>query len=251
MKSDGLFSVYVVKAVRIENKFTRTLIFDQALTDAHPGQFVMAWLPGVGEKPFSISGDDPLALTIADVGAVSHALNKLVVGDRVWIRGPLGKGFRLSSHSHLLVGGGYGAAPLWLLASQARQKGHPVAVALGAKSKDQLILVSAFEALGCHVYVATEDGSAGIRGLVTEAVEPVCADLHPEVLYACGPIGMLMAAAEFARNRNMPAQLSFEALIRCGVGLCGSCELSEETCAKLGIPAGFLVCHDGPVAFIP
>jgi len=250
VKPKGLFSVFTVQEVRCENAYTRTLIFDSPLLDSQPGQYVMAWLPGIGEKPFSISDDDPLGLTIADVGPVSRALTKLTLGERVWVRGPLGRGFTLASHSHLLVGGGYGAAPLSLLAKRARQQGHPVMVALGAKTKDDLILVSAFSAMGCQVFLATEDGSAGIQGLVTGAMEQAVAGGCPETLYACGPNGMLMAVAAFAREKKLPAQLSFEALIRCGVGLCGSCELPEEVCNKLGIPTGFLVCHDGPVAAI-
>ena len=137
--------------------------------DIQPGQLVMAWLPGVGEKPFSVSGDDPLALTVADVGSVSHALNQLNPGDRVWIRGPLGQGFSLNSQRSLLVGGGYGAAPLFLLAQHARREGVDVSVVLGAKTRGELIMTAAFESIGCRVSLATEDGSAGLHGMVTAA----------------------------------------------------------------------------------
>jgi len=250
MKPEGLFRAFSMKEMRFENAKTRTIIFNAPLPESDPGQFVMAWLPGLGEKPFSISGNDPLALTIADVGPVSHALIQLREGERVWIRGPFGRGFSLVSQSHLLVGGGYGAAPLSFLARQARLQGHTVTVALGARTKNDLIMTSAFELMGCQVYLATEDGSAGIQGLVTDVLEQACANSRPGSLYACGPNGMLVAVAEFALKQKMPAQISFEALIRCGVGLCGSCELPEETCLMLGIPSGFLVCRDGPVAVV-
>jgi len=250
VKHNGLFSVYTIKEMRLENAHACTLLFNDTLPDTQPGQYVMAWLPGVGEKPFSVSGDDPLALTVADVGPVSHALNQLCTGDRVWVRGPLGKGFSLTSQNLLVVGGGYGAAPLSLLASRARQQSLEVTAVLGARTRNDLIMTSAFEASGCHVYLATEDGSTGIKGMVTAGMEGAYEDFHPDGLYACGPTGMLLAAAEFAREKNIPAQLSFEAVIRCGIGLCGSCELPEETCLKLGIPAGFLVCHDGPVVYL-
>jgi dihydroorotate dehydrogenase electron transfer subunit len=247
MNRKGTFTAYRIQSVRIENKTTRTLVFDAPLEDVQPGQYVMAWLPGIGEKPFSISGDVPLALTVADVGPVSRALARLKVGERVWVRGPLGCGFSLVSDSHLLVGGGYGAAPLGLLARRARKVGHSVAVVLGAKSEGDLMMVSTFEEMGCQVYTATEDGSCGVRGLVTAAVEAAYDECEPRALYACGPNPMLIALAAYAREKEMPAQLSFEALIRCGIGLCGSCELPEEVCAQLGISPGFLVCHDGPV----
>ena len=250
MNQEGLFTVYRVKSVRVENQTTRSLIFNAPMAGVQPGQYVMAWLPEIGEKPFSISGDDPLALTVADVGPVSHALSRLEAGERVWVRGPLGRGFSLVSDSHLLVGGGYGAAPLSLLANRARGQGYTVSVALGASSKSDLLMWDSFEGMGCQVILATEDGSMGIKGLVTDALEKACADWQPEAIYACGPMGMLLAVAAFAGAKKLPAQLSFEALIRCGIGLCGSCELPEAICLELGIPSGFLVCHDGPVAMV-
>ncbi|HEY9122383.1 MAG TPA: hypothetical protein VIM80_05245 [Brevefilum sp.] len=247
MKREGLFTAFRVKSVRIENEMTSTLIFDAPMAGVQPGQYVMAWLPEIGEKPFSISGDEPLALTIADVGKVSHALTQLEEGDRVWVRGPLGRGFTLDSELYLLIGGGYGAAPLGFLAQRARKQGHDVKVALGARTESDLLMCELFEAIGCQVFRATEDGSAGIKGLVTDALTDICSDWQPVGIYACGPMGMLMAVADFAREGGLPAQLSFEALIRCGIGLCGSCELPESVCLELGISPGFLVCHDGPV----
>lgn len=251
MKEQALFSVYTVQQVSAENVRTRTLVLDRPLTGAYPGQYIMAWLPGIGEKPFSLSGSDPLAVTICDVGPLSHALCQLQPGDRVWLRGPLGNGFQLSSGFHLLVGGGYGAAPLCFLAKMARRQGDRVAVCLGAKSKHELLLAAQFEALGCAVYLTTEDGSQGVQGLVTSAVQAAITRDQPGMLYACGPNGLLLTAVELARQAHIPCQLSFEALIRCGIGLCGSCELPEDTCARLGVPSGFLVCHDGPVMHIP
>ncbi len=247
MKHEGLFTPYRIAEARIENRITRTLIFDAPMEGIQPGQYVMAWLPGCGEKPFSISGDEPLAITVADVGSFSHALTQLEQGDPVWIRGPFGVGFSLSGERHLLVGGGYGAAPLSLLARCAMEKGHTVAVALGAKTESDLMLVSIFRKMGCQVYLATEDGSVGVKGLVTGVLEKAFVEINPETLYACGPNPMLMRLARITREENLPVQLSFEALIRCGVGLCGSCELPEAVCLKLGIRPGFLICHDGPV----
>ena len=80
--------------IRAENEQTKTFVLDGAL-DAAPGQFVMAWLPGVDEKPFSLADADPVTLTIAAVGPFSRALHGLAVGERIWLRGPLGKGYQL------------------------------------------------------------------------------------------------------------------------------------------------------------
>lgn len=250
MKPTSLFNAFRVQEVRQENAYTQTLVFNTPLPKVQPGQYVMAWLPGIGEKPFSIAAKEPFSLTVAAVGPVSEALCNLKPGERVWVRGPLGQGFVLQGHRHLLVGGGYGAAPLSFLARQARQQGHEVGVCLGAKTKDDLIMVNQFESIGCHVHLATEDGSAGMQGLATAALEQAYWEQFPEVIYACGPTGMLLAVAELSLRHLVPAELSFEALIRCGVGLCGSCELPEEICLKLDLPTGFLVCHDGPVAIL-
>jgi len=108
----GLFTAYRIQEKRLENADTCSLVMDGSLPDALPGQFVMAWLPGIDERPFSLSDNDPICITVADVGPFSHALNQLQCGEHLWLRGPLGKGFTPRGHSHLLLGGGYGAAPL-------------------------------------------------------------------------------------------------------------------------------------------
>ncbi|HBO33603.1 MAG TPA: hypothetical protein DD636_02505, partial [Anaerolineaceae bacterium] len=96
----GLFNMYLLDTVRIENQQTKTLICDGGMPEAQPGQYVMAWLPGIGEKPFSIAAKEPFSLTVAAVGPVSEALCNLKPGERVWVRGPLGQGFVLQGHRH-------------------------------------------------------------------------------------------------------------------------------------------------------
>ena len=243
----GLMQVFEVEAKIVENSHTKTLRFNGGLEGAMPGQFVMVWLPGVGEKPFSIAAARPLALTISDVGPVSHALNEIGVGEKVWIRGPFGQGYRLIGKRHLLVGGGYGAAPLAFLAEEALKQGHQVGVCLGAKTEEDLLMESKLSGMGCLMRVATNDGSKGLKGLVTKQVKKAILENKPDSLYACGPTGMLLALAELCKQHNLPCQLSFEGLMRCGVGLCGSCELAEGLCARVGLPGGWLACHDGPV----
>ncbi len=158
---------------RQENNSTKSLIFDKPLFHAQPGQFVMAWLPGIGEKPYSILDDDPFSLSVASVGIFSAALINLKVGSRVWIRGPLGQGFRLNGKRHLLIAGGYGAVPLYFLAEQARKSKDEVKICLGARTAEDLLMAGAFKSLGCEVFIATDDGSLGEKGLVTHAVSSV------------------------------------------------------------------------------
>jgi len=232
-----------VVEIRPENAYTKTFVLDGALTAA-PGQFVMAWLPGHEDKPFSLANADPLSLTVAAVGPFSRAIHQLQVGDLLWVRGPLGRGFQWpagpgQSKHLLLIGGGYGVAPLLFLTRQALVKGYAVSMMIGARSQADLLLINAFEALDVPLWLTTEDGSAGLTGRVTEAVPQVLSEAptRPAAIYACGPTGMLEAVAAVGRSEGLPVQLAWEAHMRCGIGLCGSCE----------IDSGWLTCLDGPV----
>ena len=261
-----MHQTFTITKIRTENYRTKTFIFDRALPDAQPGQYVMAWLPDVGEKPFSIAGAGPLALTVVAVGPFSEALHRLNVGDRVWVRGPLGQGFALRGEHHLLVGGGYGVAPLLFLARTALAAGHTVAVCIGARTAEDVLLAGKFMSTDSTDFnglrerksvssvrsveklrITTEDGTLGERGLVTQAVEAAIAARRPDCVYACGPVPMLTALARQCQEHGLPNQFSWEAHMRCGLGICGSCELDAVTRQAANIPAGWLVCKDGPV----
>ncbi len=229
------------------NSATKILKFDQPLNTARPGQFVMVWLPEIGEKPFSILNDAPFSLAVTSIGPFSSALHHLSAGSRIWVRGPFGQGFKLDGHRHLLVGGGYGAAPLYFLARQARSRDDEVQVCLGARSKDGILLADDFKNIGCQVTITTDNGSQGEKGLVTQAVKSVLRSSTVEALYACGPVALLSALVLMCREEKVAAQLSWEANMRCGIGLCGSCELEEDVRSVAGIPSGWLTCKDGPV----
>ena len=235
------FQTYKITEIRQENATNKTFVLNGKL-DAQPGQFVMAWLPGMQDKPFSLAHADPISLTIAAVGPLSRALHNLAVGDPIWLRGPLGRGFQLDGQpgDHLLlIGGGYGVAPLRYLAESALAQGYRVSVIVGARRQEDLLLIAAFEALGAAIWATTENGSTGLKGLVTDAIEPVFESQwgRPALVCTCGPIGMLRAVAMRCATEKIPVQVSWEAHMRCGIGLCGSCEVG----------AGWLTCLDGPV----
>ncbi len=257
-----MHQTFTITEIRTENYRTKTFIFDKSLPGAQPGQYVMAWLPDVGEKPFSIAGGDPLTLMVVAVGPFSEALHRLNVGDRVWVRGPLGQGFALRGQHHLLVGGGYGVAPLLFLARTSLAAGHTVEVCIGARTAEDVLLAEAFTSTDStdqtdnplksvqsveKVHITTEDGALGERGLVTQAVEATIAERRPDCVYACGPVPMLTALARLCQRHDLPHQFSWEAHLRCGLGVCGSCELDAATRQAAKIPAGWLVCKDGPV----
>jgi dihydroorotate dehydrogenase electron transfer subunit len=222
-----------------ENPKTVSFVFDAALT-AEPGQFAMLWLPGVDEKPFSIAGTDPLMFTISRVGPFSEALLALLPGDMIWVRGPFGRGFAPAPGRALLVGGGYGAAPLHFLARSLLAAGAAAEMALGARTAAELLFVDRFEKLPVPIHAATEDGSRGTRGRVTDVVAPLLASGRFDRLCACGPEGMLDSLAALCVKAGVPGELSWEAYMRCGIGICGSCEHAAR-----------LVCMDGPVFPLP
>jgi len=224
-----------IVALHQETPRVRTLVLDRRLP-AQPGQFVMVWLPGLDEKPFSLVDDDPVTLAVARVGAFTEAMHRLEPGDRVWLRGPLGHGFSQNAGRLLLVGGGYGVAPLLFLARRAREAGQEVWVALGAAKASELLFAGRFRALGCRVEVATEDGSVGRQGVVSELADSLLAEGGTSGLAACGPGPLLDAVAELGRRWDVPTEVSREAYMRCGIGVCGSC--AHE---------GRLVCKEGPV----
>jgi len=232
-----------ITEIRVENAYTKTFVLAGSLL-AEPGQFVMVWLPGFEDKPFSLANANPISLTVAAVGPFSRALHQLDVGDWLWVRGAMGRGYRLPiaaprNQTMLLIGGGYGVAPLLFLARHALASGYHVSMISGARCGPDLILTAAFEALRVSLWLTTEDGSVGQKGRVTDAIALALAEApaKPAAVYACGPTGMLEAVAARCVAENIPMQLGWEAHMRCGIGLCGSCEVGQ----------GWLTCLDGPV----
>ena len=240
--STSLPRVARIGGVCEESNQVRTIVLDLDL-EAEPGQFVMTWLPGLDEKPFSLVRAAPVTLTIARVGPFSSAVHGLVPGDSLWVRGPLGRPFTLpamrpagSGSRILLIGGGYGVAPLYFLADRALALGWVVHMVIGARTASDVVFADRFTTLGAGVFLTTDDGSLGQRGVATDAVEHLLDSDPYQALYACGPEPMLDAVERLARQRGLPAQLSYERYMRCGFGVCGSCA-----------QRGWLVCRDGPV----
>lgn len=244
IESKGSYRCMRIVKVQTENSRTKTFIFNEAVT-CKPGQFVMVWLPRVNEKPFSVVQADPFALTVVSVGTFSAAVNALQPGDRVWIRGPLGNGFKIRGDHLLLVGGGYGAAPLYFLAKEALKMGKTLSVCLGAKSVEELLFAKQLRELGCGIEISTEDGSTGRKGLVTDLVRSIILNECIDAIYACGPVKLLEVLEKIAGESGVSCQLSWESHMRCGIGLCGSCEVKRPQ--PDGSLISWLTCSEGPV----
>jgi dihydroorotate dehydrogenase electron transfer subunit len=229
-----------IREIRDETRTIRTFVLDAEIPEAEPGQFIMLWLPGVDEKPMSIACPTPLTITVARVGPFSTVLYQRKEGDQVGWRGPYGRAFSLSllnqDQEALLVSGGYGVGPLYFLARQAVEHNIPTTVALGARTSLDLPYIEQFRALNVNLILATDDGSLGHRGYVTDAISPLATRHSPFAIYACGPEPMLVAIHRLCRERDIPGQLCLERYMKCGFGICGQCSLD-----------GWLVCEDGPV----
>jgi dihydroorotate dehydrogenase electron transfer subunit len=232
---DGLPQPTKIAKVIEESAQVKTFVL-QAAVEADPGQFIMIWLPRIDEKPFSLVNADPVAITVARVGPFTEKLHRLRIDDRIWFRGPLGRGFELRGKRILLIGGGYGVAPLAFLAQRAIGTRRRVTAVIGARSRADLVFPQRFAELGCSVVLATEDGSAGVRGLATDVAELLLEQGEADTVYACGPKAMLNKVLELCRSHGLFCQLSLENYMRCGLGVCGSCQRG-----------GMLVCRDGPV----
>ncbi len=213
--------------IRKNKKLTEDLFVLELDRDikVKPGQFVFVWLPDKGEKPFSVFDDAPLTLLIKERGCFTGGLAEMKEGSTVYVRGPYGKSPDVKGKI-LLVGGGAGIAALYLFAKHNKRN---TAVVLGAKDKKHLSYSKRFREVCREVYLVTEKGDTGRRGLVTDIIERVMEDFGPEYCLNCGPESMVRAAIEKERKYVNQEKIysSIEFLTRCGTGLCGSCATAK------------------------
>ncbi len=222
---------------------------------ARPGQFLHVRIPNLPSsalrRPFSICQvrADEVELLYKCVGAGTDALARLAAGTRVSLLGPLGNGFPPLPEGRrpLLVGGGYGVAPLLFLASRLPRAALLFA---GGRSRSDLLLRAEFEALGWGSRWTTEDGSFGQQGRVTDALdrwhaEAGEAECRSAALFVCGPDGLLRAVGERAVRWDCPAWLSLDKHMGCGIGACLACVQAlrnPDGSTRIG-----RVCREGPV----
>lgn len=216
------------------------------LPSVEPGQFVQVAVPGSRDtflrRPISINYVDPdrrrLWLLVRRAGEGTAALISMHAGERLNIVLPLGRGFTMPEVGErvLLVGGGVGVAPLLYLGYRMREVGVAPHFLLGARTVADLLEVEQFEALG-EVSIATDDGSAGVKGVVT--CHPVMNE-HFDRIYCCGPSPMMKAVAASARRSRSACEVSLENMMACGIGACLCCV--EKT-----VKGNVCVCTEGPV----
>lgn len=221
---------------------------------AQPGQFVMIRVQsGVDpllRRPFSICGTerDSFLVLFREVGYGTSILAKARSGEILSVLGPLGNGFELPSSDAIpvLVGGGIGVAPLFFLAQ--RLKNRKVLFMMGFASAEEVLTVPYVKDSRTRLSIATDDGSQGHGGFVTDLLEDYLATegagRKKHLLFACGPKAMLKRMAEIASSDDLPCQFSLEATMACGLGACLGCAVKASNSANRTY---YHVCKDGPV----
>ncbi len=245
MKYDVMLCKIIQKKQLTADVFDFTVDAGALAKSAQPGQFAHLYVPGKTlRRPISICEIDRARETLRFVfqirGEGTAQLAALNPGDTFDILAPLGHGFSLgdTSRKAVFVGGGIGVPPLL---ESAKAFGTNATVIAGFRNQEAIILKEDFERNGNRVIIATDDGSFGHHGLVTDCLT----DLDFNVIFACGPTPMLKAISKIAQRRGVPCQISLEERMACGVGACLGCAvpLRRET----GEEYNGHVCKDGPV----
>lgn len=224
---------------------------------AKPGQFVHIRCKNSKDplirRPFSFYSIDEscgiIKILYEVKGIGTKLLSSYKEGEYLDVLAPMGNGFQMNNsiQGAVLVGGGVGGAPMVAVAKSLVDMGiKDIQILLGAQTRDKIIPTSGFEALGLEVQLATEDGSCGHHGYVTDLLTPILDKINHKkyTVMACGPQPMLKTTAEICNSKNCPCQLSMDAIITCGVGACQGCvckvkEDSEEIYHR--------ACIEGPV----
>jgi len=228
--------------IKTESPSVKTFTFkDKICAQAKPGQFLMLWIPGMDEIPLSIldeNAEGMVSVAVKKVGEATEALHKMKTEALVGIRGPFGNSFTLRKDRVLIVGGGTGLAPLLFLAKTLQKTASKLVFVCGAKTKGELLFLSSLESIcnKTNVIATTEDGSYGTKCLTTTPLESLLNKEKFDIIYTCGPEQMIRKVFEAAEKHETALEASLERLMRCAIGLCGSCIIGK-----------YRVCRDGPI----
>jgi ferredoxin--NADP+ reductase len=211
-----------------------------------PGQFVILMVVENGERiPLTITETDlssgTITLIFQEVGFTTRLLNKLNIGDNLYhIVGPLGKPTEIKFYGTVvLVGGGVGTAEIYPVAKALKEKNNKIITIIGARNKNLVILEDEFRKISDELFITTDDGSYGRKGLVTDVLQEVINKEKIDIVYAVGPVVMMKAVSQLTKNFNIPTVVSLNTIMVDGTGMCGSCRVTYDGKIKY-------VCCDGP-----
>ncbi len=240
-----------------EYEFEITLHAPEVAAEARPGQFMQVLYDQnynpFTRRPFSVYRIDRAKGTFSIVylarGVFTQGMRKKLVGQTLSVVGPLGNWFVPDPRpdvTHVMVAGGVGAPPLYFLAEETHRKAA-IVVINGARTRSLLVGIEEFNELGVEMQFTTDDGSFGLKGLVTDALRLLLTQREgPFHIYACGPTGMLRAVSDIAVPRGIPCQVSVETMMPCGVGVCMGCVVKIRDRSEAGF-SNLRSCYEGPV----
>lgn len=243
-KYDSVMGQLVEKRQLTQDVFDFVISVPALAEKAEPGQFANLRLPGrTLRRPISICSVDKQKGTLRFVfqirGEGTLELSRFKEGDEIEVLAPLGHGFPLPEGKKvLLVGGGIGVPPML---GVAEALGENAIAVLGFRNKDAVILEEDFKKAGAKTLIATDDGSYGFHGLVTQLAK----DESFDAVFACGPAPMLRAVCALAEEKQVPCYISLEERMACGIGACLGCATPLR--AEDGSVYYGHVCKDGPV----
>ncbi|MDE1845207.1 MAG: dihydroorotate dehydrogenase electron transfer subunit [Thaumarchaeota archaeon] len=240
-KSFDTPKIVTIEKVVDETPTVRTIFFsDDVMSQVLPGQFAMVWIPGVDEIPMSVmisQENGKAAFTVRKHGLATTELFSKKVGDQIGIRGPYGNSFTVKQGKLLLVGGGTGLVPLIRLVTFLKKTDH-VTIIMGAKTKSEVFFEvltnKLLEGTTHKVIVVTEDGSYGEKGLVTDVMEKLFQESNFDSVYTCGPEKMMHKVVQIASANKAHVEASIERMMKCGIGICGSCCFGDVMACKDG-----------------
>ncbi len=232
-----LMKTYPILKIIDHGPGLRSLYFEKTF-EVQPGQFINLWLPGVDEKPFSVSRItvDFIEVSIKAYGPFSQAIMQCKPGQRLGLRGPFGRPFSLHNNA-LLIGGGIGIAPLRILGDTLSQKGFNFSYLIGAVTAHELLFPEEMKRQAA-TRIYTDDGSLGKKGRVTADIEQILDSEKIEFVYAAGPEIMFVVLKPILDQRRLPYEFCMERYMKCGIGICGQCVLDDS---------GIRLCVEGPV----
>jgi len=253
------FDAEVLSNKRVGSYNHMVFSVNETASYARPGNFVAISVGGPGtsmvlRRAFAIyratvkpDGQGLLELVIAPFGNGSTWLANRQVGDLVNMVAPLGTAFGIPTEPvrALLVGGGYGSAPLFALAEVLKSRGCRVDMVLGASTAAKIYAPLEGKRSVSSLTITTDDGSAGTHGRVSDVIPGIIASSNIEIIYSCGPMAMLAAITNISKERGIMHQCSVEESMACGIGVCMTCVLPVE--GEDGVVRMTRTCIDGPV----
>lgn len=243
VRRDGAYHVLTFAAPGIADGFRPGHFAAVAVDEAH----ILRRAFSIRSATFAAGG--ALQIVVSAKGPGTRWLVARRPGETINVIAPLGQPFRMPAQpvGCVLVGGGYGVAPLFSLADALRERGCRVDMVVGAADADHLYGLVEARRCSDSVSVTTVDGSAGARGVVTDPLRRILASSDHAVVYACGPMGMLRAVSEIAAATGVVAQCAVEESMACGIGVCMTCVL--PVIGDDGLTRMVRSCTDGPVFF--